>query len=367
VTNDAGRATYSSERGHVVRLGRAAVDLGTGDIDWEEARRISLLKNRPGRYPLSVASLHELGVLNTSLTLFNDPAVTPDDPAPARAFAEAVDRRIASSPRPDVYLYVHGYKSEFANPILVACELWHFLGYNGVFIAYSWPATPRTMAYFSDTETARYAARNFRIFLQFLARETEARRIHIVGFSAGTRMVMRALEQLALLNGDGTKEEIGARLRIGEVCLLGSDVDREQAAAYLVDGILRVVDRLTIYQSSGDKALGFSRWVLGMTRMGQARDRAALSPRAEAFLRDTPDLTVIDVADVEGAAAGSGHAYLRKSPWVSSDVLMTLLHNLAPAERGLTRVDDSHVWCFPEDYIARLRASLAERLPYQDR
>ena len=94
---------------------------------------------------------------------------------------------------------MHGYKVVFENPLLVAAELWHFLGYDGVFIAYAWPSTPKKLAYFSDLETTSLSAYNLRIFLEYLARETDAENIHIIGYSAGTRLVINALNQLALI------------------------------------------------------------------------------------------------------------------------------------------------------------------------
>ena len=57
---------------------------------------------------------------------------------------------------------------------------------------------------------------------------------------------------------------------------------------------------------------------------------------------------------------GNGHAYFRKSPWVSSDILMTLRHGLGPAERGLEQRDDSPVWRFPRDYPAHSGKALTQ-------
>jgi hypothetical protein len=48
---------------------------------------------------------------------------------------------------------------------------------------------------------------------------------------------------------------------------------------------------------------------------------------------------------------------------VSSDVLMTLMYNLSPGERGLVMLDDIPEWTFPPDYVERLRKSLGEVNP----
>ena len=73
-------------------------------------------------------------------------------------------------------------------------------------------------------------------------------------------------------------------------------------------------------------------------------------------------VVLIDVTEAEEAGSGKGHDYFRNSPWVSSDVLMTLRYDLSPVDRGLVREEGMATWTFPDDYIERLRASLSEML-----
>jgi len=274
-----------------------------------------------------------------------------------------IDERLARSREQDVYIYVHGYKVAFENPLLVASELWHFLGYDGAMIAFSWPSTPSRWAYFADVETAAWSAQGLRRLLELLAERTDARRVHVLAYSAGTRIVANALDQLALMNHDRTREEIRARYRLGDVVLVASDVDRQLIGLYIENGLLRVQDRLTIYLSGTDKALGMSRWSLGGRRRIGESFSDEMSDEVRAFLRSTDALDIIDVTEAEESDTGNGHAYFRKSPWASSDVLMTLSTDLDPAERGLVRDDASPIWTFPPDYIERLRAALEESIP----
>ena len=355
---------YLNKRGHVLRLGTAQVALGDHPVTWEEARRISLLKNRADTYPLKVSEVEEFGILDRSHTVFTKAELTgPPSVEPARRFVAKVNKKLAISKRKDVYVYVHGYKVVFENPVLVASEIWHFLGYEGVFVAYAWPATPSKWAYFSDLETTTASARNFRLLLEFLAEETEAERIHIIGYSAGTRLVTRALEQLALQHHDETPTEVRRRLRIGNVILVGSDVDRQLFGTYLADGLLKVPRHLSIYVSNTDKALGLSRWLFTRDRLGQMWAEGTLTPVAAEYLWNTKNLSVINVTEAEGSASGNGHAYFRKSPWGSSDILATLLYDLGPDQRGLERSQARPIWRFPPDYIERLRSALLEANP----
>jgi hypothetical protein len=74
-------------------------------------------------------------------------------------------------------------------------------------------------------------------------------------------------------------------------------------------------------------------------------------------------ISVIDVTDAEGARTGNGHAYFRKSPWASSDILMMLMYGLTLEQRGLKLKANMPVYEFPPDYIARLRSAVAEADP----
>jgi esterase/lipase superfamily enzyme len=147
--------------------------------------------------------------------------------------------------------------------------------------------------------------------------------------------------------------------RIGEVILVGSDVDTGLFAAALDNGVLDTSERLTVYLSGIDGALRFANLVFGRERLGQLLD-GDMPGHVAAALDAAEDLVLIDVTDAEDAGARSGHSYFRESPWVSSDILATLATGLGPAERGLERTrPDLPVWSYPPDFIPRLERALA--------
>ena len=351
---------YLDDRGHVLRLGVAKVTAGKEGMTWEEARRITLLKKRGEDYPLKVTAVQEVGILDRSVNVLTDSLMDKDQrQVPSEQFAAKVNAKLAISQVKDVFIYLHGYKVVFENPLLVASELWHFLGYEGVFIAFAWPSTPSTLAYFSDLETAALSAGNLRILIQYLAEKTDARRIHIIGYSAGTRVVAQALDQLALMHAGPERKESAKALRIGHVILTGSDVDAHLFGSYLMDGILDIAEDLTIYASAKDKALGMSNWVFGRQRLGQIVS-VDLSEDATNFLKRNSKLIIVNATDAPGAGTGNGHAYFRKSPWTSSDIMATLMFDFKPEERGLEQTGGRPIWNFPADYIDKLRAALVK-------
>ena len=359
-TTDDPEKYYLNDRGHILRLGVAGVDLGEKQFAWEKARVISMLKSRTEKYPVRVRNADEWGLLGSTVPYWVDVDLQFKSQAPPDAtdrYAAAINAQLAHSGSKDVYIYVHGYKVVYENPVLVAAELWHFLGYKGAFIAYAWPSTPSKFAYIKDSDTSSGFARNFRLLLEFLAEKTDAERIHVVGYSNGTRLVTRAMEQLALMNHDKTADEIFDKLHIENVILVGSDLDRGVFSSYVSDGLFKISRHLNIYMSKYDKALGVSQFLTRRQRLGQMFGGAGgdMTPSGRKFISQNRErLILINVSDAEGAGTGNGHGYFRNSPWASSDILMTLTYGLSPEQRGLLEQEDFPVFTFPPDYIARL-------------
>jgi pimeloyl-ACP methyl ester carboxylesterase len=351
---------YLNDRGYVLRLGLAEIQFGKKEFTWDFARYISMLKSRTEEYPVKILDVDEWGIMGSSIPSWFDMNIISEDEMPPDAtsrFGEAINAQLAVSKKKHVYIYVHGYKVVYENPVLVSAELWHFLGYNGAFIAYSWPSTPSKFAYIKDSDTSAGYARNLRLLIEFVAENTDVEEIHIIGYSNGTRLVTRALEQLALIHDGESADEIWEQLHLSNVILVGSDLDRGVFGMYLSDGLLNVSRHMSIYMSQHDKALGFSQFLTRRERLGQlwGAKGGEIHPQArQALINYRDQLSFINVSDAEGSGTGNGHGYFRSSPWASSDVLMTLYYSMTPEQRGLVEQEDLPVYTFPPDYISRL-------------
>lgn len=351
---------YSNDRGRVVRLGLAEIQFGKKDFSWDFARQVSMLKTRSEEYPVKISKVDEWGIMDSSIPYWFDTSLFTEEERPPDAtarFTDAINSQLAVSKKKHVYIFVHGYKVVYENPVLVSAELWHFLGYNGAFIAYAWPSTPSKFAYIKDSDTSAGFARNFRLLLETVSESTDAEEIHIIGYSNGTRLVLRAMEQLALIHKGESADEILKQLRIHNVILTASDIDREVFGAYMSDGILNVSKHTSIYLSPNDKALGVSQFLTRRERLGQlwSNDGGKKHKLAQKALIDYRDqVSFINVSNAEGADTGNGHGYFRSSPWASSDILMAMYYGLKPEQRGLVEQDDLPIFTFPPDYISRL-------------
>lgn len=123
--------------------------------------------------------------------------------------------------------------ADLENPVVVAAELWHFLGHQGAFIAFSWPATTQRRAHVSDIENAAASARALRERTAFVSERSRAGRIRIVGYGAGTRLVSPALAGLGVPADDLTGAESLERVRLGRAILAGSDLDPAVLGGYM--------------------------------------------------------------------------------------------------------------------------------------
>jgi len=355
---------YRNDRGQVLRLGLAEIQFGKKEFTWEFARNISMLKTRSEEYPVKISNVDEWGIMDSTIPYWFDVSVIGADERPPDAtarFGDAIDAQLAASKKKHVYVYVHGYKVVYENPVLVSAELWHFLGYDGAFIAYAWPSTPSKFAYIKDSDTSAGYARNFRLLLEFIAEKTDAEEIHVIGYSNGTRLVTRAMEQLALIHKGESADEIWKQLRLRNVILVGSDLDRGVFGSYMADGLLNVSRHLSIYMSPYDKALGVSQFLTRRERLGQlwGGKGGEIHPLARQALKNFRDqVSIINVSDAEGSGTGNGHGYFRSSPWASSDVLMSIYYGLTPEQRGLVEQEDLPIFTFPPDYISRLWSAI---------
>jgi esterase/lipase superfamily enzyme len=354
---------YRNDRGQVVRLGLAEIEFGKKEFTWQFARKVSMLKARTDEFPVRISNVEEWGIMGSTIPYWFDRDLLGEDDLPdaSERFAKAINAQLAVSSKKHVYFYVHGYKVVYENPVLVSAELWHFLGYEGAFVAYAWPSTPSKFAYIKDSDTSGGFARNFRLLLEFVAQNTDVEEIHIIGYSNGTRLVTRAMEQLALKYQGMTADEIWEILRLRNVILVGSDLDRAVFGSYMADGLLNVARHTSIYMSRYDKALGVSQFLTRKQRLGQmwGGKGGEIHPLARKALVDYRDqISFVNVSDAEASDQGNGHGYFRSSPWASSDVLMTMYYGLTPEQRGLVEQDDLPIFTFPPDYISRLWASI---------
>jgi esterase/lipase superfamily enzyme len=338
---------YGNDRSMTLYLGTATVRYGTGEMSWQEIEKGSLMKDRTVDVPMQIIgtdTLHEIGSPSKSL---EDSLRGQKDTGDY--FLKRIQSRLANSESKTIYIFVPGFKVDFTYPVLVAAELWHYIGYSGAFVAYSWPSRQRIRDYFSDVETAAFTAQHFRMLLMYLAEKTEVENIHVLSYSAGARIVSQALHELRLMASGTPVSNLKKTLKIGQVIFTAPDIDMMLFTARYRDGFEDIADTITIYTNANDNALNWALRFIGWPRLG-APGELGLAPGDLRSLERFDNTVIVDVAAAEDTASGNGHGYFIKSPWVSTDLLLTLKYSAKPQERGLLWSEAEAAWNFPDNY-----------------
>src|SRR5215204_1011684 len=183
---------YGYDRSPNVAFGMATVSFKPTPT-WEELAKASGTKEG-GRWELSVFSLREKGSVQVSPESLEvregsikfKPEFAAGIEEQKKEFQKALQERLALTPKKDVYLYVHGVDNYFESPILRIATVWHFVGRQGVPVAYSWPAgRGGLLGYFYDRESGEFTVINLKRTLKTIAATPGVERVHLIGHSRG--------------------------------------------------------------------------------------------------------------------------------------------------------------------------------------
>lgn len=353
--DDLQRIDYGNREGEQLALGMSLIGFGGPEVSWSDLNRFSRQADRPEVIPLSIAGLVEAG------------GYQPQAPGEAQGGAEGaaawlladLNASIDAARDRDLLVYVHGAKVNFYNANAFAAQLDHFMGRDMTSLAFAWPTRQSIVAYGSggDVRRAYRSAQSLASLLSVLARQSRARRIHVVCWSAGGRVVTSAVRQL-YESHPGSAAEARDTYRIGTLYFAAADVPGDEFLDAL-PALNSLARRVVVTVSSNDGALNMAqRFMGGGARIGQRRQD--LPPEQLDQVLAANRLEVVDVSrgsDERGFDI-TGHRYWVSHPWASSDVILAVRSDLGPEERALQPTDLGILWGLPADYPARLRGSL---------
>lgn len=241
-------------------------------------------------------------------------------PLSREEFVAALREQVAESPRREVFVFVHGYYTSFADAVRLTAQIAHDADFEGVAIAYSWPSEAWLTGYLIDGVNAEWTVPHLTEFLSLLAAESGAEHIHIMAHSMGTRALVKAIRELM-------RDTNHAAPLFDQIVLCAADVDVDIFERDYLPHVAASARRVTIYVSRADWALGGSQ---------RAHKYARLGLRGPTDF-DTPWKDKLDVIDATAVDKGVvGHVYYSRSPTVLAD-LSGLLRGESPEQRGLQR------------------------------
>ncbi|MHC4991439.1 MAG: alpha/beta hydrolase, partial [Planctomycetota bacterium] len=201
--------TYSNTPSDDIGVGLALVGFGGQDMSWADLARVSGQSERDEVVELHIAGIIEAG--RTPVDAWSSARPTTPD---AWLLLNLIDS-IENARDQDVLVFVHGAKVNFYNACAFAAQLDHFMGRDMTSVAFSWPTRQDILSYGlgGDRKRAYDAAEGLATVLEVLANETPARRIHVLCWSAGGRVMAEAFRVLRSRHPEESEDALRERLR----------------------------------------------------------------------------------------------------------------------------------------------------------
>ncbi len=248
------------------------------------------------------------------------------------AFFESVAAGLADRNATEVFIFVHGFNTTFADAARRTAQIAYDLNYEGMPLFYAWPSRGTARAYLADSATVQVSARRLSDFLEDVVARSGARHINLIAHSMGSRALTEALELYAARHP--TALEV-----FSQVIFAAPDVDADlfelQAAS-----VRRLARRITLYTSSADTALSTSRAL-----HGDAARAGGGPPPAVGRDFDTVDMTALGADLLQ-------HTYFATEASALADILWLFWRNPSPSARcGMDKVTANEMayWVYRSD------------------
>ena len=271
---------------------------------------------------VSIPQRHQVGAIERPsilrFELREDPrehvVVLELDEQPPDAFFAALRDRVESSATREAFVFVHGFNTTFDEAAYRTAQLAHDLKFEGAPIFFSWPSQGGLLEYAIDETNVVWAVPHLKQFLIDVARNSNARAVHLVAHSMGNRALTSALQLLSYELQDQPP-------MFRQVVLTAPDIDAEVFRRDLVPAIVTTADRVTLYASSNDEALKLSKAVHGYRRAGDSGGHLLVIPGI-----DTVDVSSVDTSFI-------GHGYFGDNERVIADMLDLINESKPPHMR----------------------------------
>ena len=254
------------------------------------------------------------------------------DPA---QFVFELREQIQASPYRAVLINVNGFRERFPTALRKTAFLAHVLDIDVPLLVFDWPgdqgSTPR--GYLRAQRVARESGAELAATLVLVLDELGADRVWLLANSMGAEVVVGAFSLLA-----ASPRFADLQTEIEEVVLTAPDVSHQEFGAQFKDEINALVENLTIYVSSNDRALLMSRVLNRSRRLGESTVDPANPDQSEEAARafelveaDSDRVTLVDVTPVNRTR--NFHNFSLETPEFFDDLYMRLTNEEAPRTR----------------------------------
>lgn len=351
------RRVYTVAPDTSLRVGTATLMIGEEGSTLDQIREWTTRRGGGDRPFLYLEAMREVATF------------TPDVPAGPEALSwfAAVDAALAESRSDDVLVYVHGANTTLERAAGQASQIRHYSGHEAVVVLFAWPTAENFLRYGRDIENAFASGTHLAALIAGLGAHTSADRINVFTYSAGGTVGSHGLAFLAAQNPE-------AAGRLGEIYHAAPDADFRDFVADL-KVYAPTAQRVTTALNLGDSALRLAEVVNRGSRAGRP-DLQELDDESTQWILGAAAEDGLEVLQIRPELMpdmpASSHTFWYDDPWVSNDVMLTMMLNMPVAARGLepgVSTAGAPYWTFPIDYAERVRdalRALAGREPTAD-
>jgi predicted alpha/beta-fold hydrolase len=177
-----------------LHLGEVQVRFGDDLTSWDDLYLASTRADHPDPIHLSLEKTREIATVHTDEFHPGNLLFSPS----LKEFADKINDKLAQARDKEIIIYVHGAKGSFLKSVALTAEITHFSGRDFTGIGFSWPSHQNIVSYIvgADAQWARHSTSSLRTLLEFLAKYTEVKNINIIGYSAGGKLVSRAIHEM---------------------------------------------------------------------------------------------------------------------------------------------------------------------------
>lgn len=192
----------------------------------------------------------------------------------------------------DVVVFIHGYNNSFADSIRRGATIQKDVASEAIVVSYTWPSDGKLLSYGYDESSIDTAEQNFELFMDRLIEEVAPNRINVIAHSMGSRLLIRFLVGLP------ARSLYPETVTFKNLIFAAADVStkffqqKEEWPRYPEYPISSYAERITVYSSQYDRALGYSKKIHRDQRLG-------LANHTNMYLE--ADITTIDASMIDPA------------------------------------------------------------------
>jgi esterase/lipase superfamily enzyme len=231
-------------------------------------------------------------------------------------FFSKVSVAAESAKNSEAFVFVHGYSVTFPEALRRTAQIAFDLRFEGVPICYSWPSLGKYSGYPADEASIEWTEAHLLSFLDQLCTQRRIKSIHLLAHSMGNRALVRILEKI------GNRNSSGVPPNVRQTILAAPDIDAGTFEHQAI-GAVKAASRLTLYASSSDRPLQWSKDFHKYRRAGDTEQGIVIVPGVDS----------IDASEVPSGFLG--HSYYGDTRTILSDVYQLFMNGSAPPRFGL--------------------------------